>query len=114
MYIIRKSSRSGNTPYSCGLTCEEAGVPCEHIYKDKIKAISDAEKLSKVNPIGFDVVRVVKKKGKPHYKLPFRFTVLHLVTCNRFHINEIVDTNKLDNCEVTQKCKATPCSETET
>jgi len=64
MYIIRKSSRSGITPYSCGLICEEAGVPCEHIYSDRNAALSDAEKLSKFNPVGFDVVKVARLKPR--------------------------------------------------
>jgi len=63
-YIIRKSSRSNIAPYSCGLTCAEAGVPCEHLYTDRATALKDAEKLSKVNPVGFDVVRVARLRNK--------------------------------------------------
>ena len=64
MYIIRKSSRSGIAPYSCGIICDEAKVPCEHIYRDRDKALSDREKLSKVNPVGFDVVRCARLKPR--------------------------------------------------
>lgn len=76
MYIIRKSSRSGNTPYACGLTCEEAGVPCGYTYKDKNAAIIDAEKLSKVNPIGFDVIKIIKKRGKSPNYIPWSVKIL--------------------------------------
>lgn len=63
-YIIRKSSRSNITPYSCGLTCEEANVPCEELYTDRNKALEDAKKLANVNPVGFDVVRVARLRDR--------------------------------------------------
>ena len=37
-------------------------MPCEHIYADRDTAMSDAEKLSKFNPVGFEVVKVARLK----------------------------------------------------
>lgn len=56
MYIIRKASRSERIPYGNEDTCKKAGVPCSKIYTDKNQASIDAQKLSKVNPVGFEVV----------------------------------------------------------
>ncbi|NMF60164.1 hypothetical protein [Pseudanabaena yagii] len=39
-------------------------MPCGHIYRDKDTAIADAEKLSKVNHVGFDVVRAARLKPR--------------------------------------------------
>lgn len=55
---------SGIAPYSCGLICDEAKVPCEHIYRDRDEAVSDREKLSRVNPVGFDIVRCARLKPR--------------------------------------------------
>ncbi len=73
-YIIRKSSRSNITPYSCGMTCDEARVPCECLYTNRNEALSDANRLTQVNPIGFNVVRIARLRvRKPSY---FYFNIL--------------------------------------
>lgn len=59
-YIVRKASRSNIAPYSCGMTCDEARVPCECLYTDRSEALSDAKRLTEVNHIGFNVVRVAR------------------------------------------------------
>lgn len=54
-YIIIKTSRpTSDTPYR-GSSCERAGVLSGKIYESKEEAEKDAEKLSKVNPVGFVV-----------------------------------------------------------
>lgn len=59
-YIIIKASRVSRVPYS-GPSCKEAGLPSKGIYySDKKSAEIDALKLSKVNPVGFRVIRVSK------------------------------------------------------
>jgi hypothetical protein len=56
MWIIRKASRIELVPYQNVDTCNLANVPCGHIYADKNQALIDVQKLSKVNPVGFEVV----------------------------------------------------------
>lgn len=53
-YIIRKSSRDTLQPYS-GASCAISGVPEGKVYEDRKEAMADAAKLSKVNPVGFEV-----------------------------------------------------------
>ncbi len=45
-----------------GVSCNVAGVPEGKIYEDYDDAVADAAKLSSVNPVGFEVIEVPKKK----------------------------------------------------
>jgi hypothetical protein len=58
-FVLRKKSRWERNvrPYE-GWSCERAGVTPGQIYTDESLAEADAVKLSKVNPVGFDVVPV--------------------------------------------------------
>lgn len=56
-YIIRKTTRGGMTPYA-GPTCARADVTPGVVYSDVQQANEDATKLSKVNPVGFEVVEM--------------------------------------------------------
>ena len=53
-WIITKRSRDSRSPYS-GQTCVAAGVRRGEVYTDRRSAESDAEELSKHNPVGFVV-----------------------------------------------------------
>ena len=55
-YIIRKSSRT-HDPYQ-GPSCDLAGVPACKVYDNYAEALSDAERLLVVNPIGFIVEKI--------------------------------------------------------
>ncbi len=58
-YVLRKKSRWSPTPRPYeGWSCEKAGVAPGQIYTDKNLAEKDARKLSKVNPVGFDVAPI--------------------------------------------------------
>lgn len=59
MWIITKASRDSNTPYQ-GPACQSAGVEPGKYYDSEAEALTDAAKLSQVNPVGF----VVKKAPK--------------------------------------------------
>lgn len=63
MWILRKKSRSGLSPYR-GPTCQAAGVREEVVYFNEAEAKADAEKLSAVNLVGFDVVEVYFLEAK--------------------------------------------------
>jgi hypothetical protein len=58
-FVLRKKSRWERNirPYQ-GWTCSVAGITPGQIYTDKELAEADAQKLSKANPVGFDVVPV--------------------------------------------------------
>lgn len=55
-YVIVKSSRlyGGGVGYS-GIACERAGVDAGKVYQSKEEALIDAEKMTRVNPVGFRV-----------------------------------------------------------
>lgn len=55
-YFIRKRGRSTLNPYD-GPACAEAGVPRGAWYLSEQEAQADADRLSAVNPVGFEVVR---------------------------------------------------------
>lgn len=57
-YIIRKVSRLTSTPYADRVTCMKARVPFGKYYTSRRKAEIDAKRLSRVNPVGFEVVEV--------------------------------------------------------
>ncbi len=56
-YIIRKVCRDTKEPYT-GISCTQAGIPEGKTYTDYNEALSDADKLSSVNPVGFEVVSI--------------------------------------------------------
>lgn len=58
-FVLRKKSRWERNihPYQ-GWSCAMAGITPGQIYTDENLAETDARKLSKVNPVGFDVVPV--------------------------------------------------------
>lgn len=56
MFIIVKSSRLSG-PYS-GPTCVAIGVPAGQVYECKLAATIIAARLTKRNPVGFDVIQV--------------------------------------------------------
>ena len=65
-YIINKSSRYTSEPYS-GPTCAEAGVEEGKIYEEYDRAIYDAAKLTRCNPVGFrvlDLQKVLEGEGE--------------------------------------------------
>jgi len=53
-YHIHKKSRAPGTPYQ-GPTCDRAGVKPGRVYETEAEAQIDADKLSEVNPVGFEV-----------------------------------------------------------
>jgi len=57
MFVIMKASRMylGGKGYT-GPTCDHADVKPGKVYKRKADAVRDAGKLSKCNPVGFEVV----------------------------------------------------------
>jgi len=62
-WIIQKKTRSRANPtklnaYSNPDTCAQAGVTPGRVYTDKKKAEADAKKLSKANPVGFEVTQL--------------------------------------------------------
>lgn len=53
-WIIVKKSRESNIPYQ-GPSCRRTGVIKGRYYNDYIQAATDASKLTKINPVGFEV-----------------------------------------------------------
>lgn len=61
IYIIMKSSRNDEIPFPyVGPACDKAGVSPGKFYKNRDEAVSDALKLTAVNPVGFVVVEYMK------------------------------------------------------
>ena len=75
-FIIMKSSRArpdgSATPlnaYSNPETARRAGVEPGLIYTSREAAEADAQKLGRVNPVGFTVVRLAEARGPDDYRL---------------------------------------------
>jgi len=58
-FMIVKMSRLSTSPYT-GPTCKRAGVQEGMVYLSIDNARSDAAKLSRINPVGFEVVECSK------------------------------------------------------
>ena len=58
-WVIHKSSRLPEQTSYDGPTCEAAKVKGGQIYFTKKSAEKDAKKLSKVNPVGFKVSKLL-------------------------------------------------------
>ena len=56
-WIIRKTSRGGFKPYR-GITCDQANIEPGLHYPTRAEAEWDAVLLSRVNPVGFEVVEM--------------------------------------------------------
>ncbi len=57
-WIINKSSRLiSDIPYA-GPSCDSAGVEPNKIYENWQDAVTDAQKLTAVNPVGFVVIPI--------------------------------------------------------
>ena len=65
-FYIRKKDRDSRLPYS-GPSCERAGVDPGKWYDDEDHAKRDAEALSSVNAVGFEVVRWVNPDHDSHF-----------------------------------------------
>jgi hypothetical protein len=61
-YVIHKWSRSAASVSYNGPACKKAGVTGGKIYENIKEAESDAEKLSRINPVGFLVSELPANK----------------------------------------------------